>query len=106
MTPRPLTLAVDRSMRVPRDHVVRTAWVPIDHIRFACRDPMAPGDVEIAHNRLLQNRDEAGRPFGAWPCPVGAWDGPIFVLHDGRHERLARQMMGDDELLVAWLEPR
>ena len=33
----------------------------------------------------------------AWPCPVGEWDGEMFVIHDGRHAYVAALAHGTEE---------
>lgn len=95
----PITLAEDRSLRVPAGQLVRTGYVPIDAIRLACRDRMAVGDVATAYQRRLQLG--ADQP---WPCPRGEWDGDRFVVFDGRHDVLAAMMLGVEYVLVAWPE--
>ena len=96
----PVTQAIDRSMRVERGHIVKTAWVSADRVRLACRERMAVGDVERAYQRALGLGDCA-----SWPPPVGYWDcnGDRFVLTDGRHEFIARLMLGQRTILVAWV---
>lgn len=90
----------DRSMIVPRGSVVKSAWVSLDRIRFACTKPMAMGDVERAFKRVLHR----GIEHGSWPPPTGFWEGELFVLCDGRHEHIASMMHGQQEMLVAWVE--
>jgi hypothetical protein len=95
----PVTLAEDRSLVVLPGQIVRTGYVPIHQIKLACRDRMAVGDVERAHNRQLQLGSAQ-----AWPCPTGQWDGEWFEIRDGRHAYVAALMHGMTHLLVAWVE--
>lgn len=94
----PVRLAEDRTLSVPPGALVKTAYVPLENIRMACRDRMALGDVERAHNRQLQLGDHQ-----AWPPPVGRWEAGTFVLTDGRHAFIAALMLGMPKLLVAWV---
>lgn len=89
----------DRTMVVPRGHVVKTAYVPVHRIRMACRERMDASAVERAYRRQLSLGDAQ-----AWPCPVGWWEGDTFCLQDGRHAYVAALMLGFDHLLVAWLQ--
>ena len=97
----PLTIAVDRSMTVPRGHIVRTAHVPVHQIKLGNDSRIGVGDVERAYQKRLQCGD--GQP---WPCPNGEWDGEWFVIHDGRHEYIATLMLGFRTILVAWTEAK
>ncbi len=90
----------DRSLVVPRSHVVKTAWVATSRVHLAHPAPMAVGDVDRAFQRVLHR----GPENGGWPPPVGYWDGETFILTDGRHEYLATLMHGQRELFVAWVE--
>lgn len=92
-------LAEDRSMAVPQGASVRTGYVPIHSVVFACRDRMSVGDVDLAYRKRLQLGERQ-----PWPCPRGHWDGDRFVLVDGRHEYVAALMLGFEALLVAWVE--
>lgn len=101
----PVTVALDRTMRVPPGHLVKTAYVPMERIRLACTDRMNPAAVERAFQRRLCNR-----PGQQWPPPRGYWedgtDGArTFVIEDGRHEYISALMVGDRSILVAWIEP-
>lgn len=93
-----LKIAEDRGMVVPAGRTVQTAYVPVDRVRLACRDRMATGDVERAMQRRM-----AAAPGQPWPCPIGHWDGPQFVIVDGRHEYVAALMLGCTHVLVAWI---
>lgn len=98
--PSPVTIADDRSMRVPAGRTVSTDYVSVEDVVLGCRDRMAVGDVEAACRRMLQLGTDA-----AWPPPVGQWrEDRRFVLTDGRHEYVAALMLGRTHLLVAWLE--
>ncbi len=88
----------DRCINVPPGQVVQTGYVDVFRVRLACRERMAVGDVDRAFQKLL--RAGHHQPF---PCPVGAWDGDTFILHDGRHEWIASLMLGKTHILVAWL---
>jgi hypothetical protein len=88
----------ERSMLVQRHQKVETAWIDIDLCRLGCRVPMSPEAVEKKYRRLLQQGD--GAP---WPPVVGHWDGPRFVVCDGRHEYVASLCLGRERLFVAWL---
>lgn len=88
----------DRSMLVLPHQRVETAWVDIDCCRLGCRVAMSPEAVEKKYRRLFQQGD--GAP---WPPIVGHWEGPRFVVCDGRHEYLAALMLGRNLLFVAWL---
>ena len=90
----------DRSMRLGHAHRVSTAWIPIHRVRLDCTDRMAVGDVQNAYNKVLHNGPECA----TWPCPVGWWDGEVFVISDGRHEFSARLMLGQRRIFVAWVE--
>ncbi|MFC6490712.1 hypothetical protein [Nitratireductor sp. GCM10026969] len=95
----PLTLATDRALSIPAGSIVKTAYIPVESIKLACRDRMAVGDVEAAYRKRLQIGDSQ-----PWPCPNGHWEGERFVIHDGRHEFVATLMLGHSHLLVAWVE--
>lgn len=97
----PIRFAQDRTLIVPAGALVKTGYVPLDGLRFACRDRMAIGDVETAYRRRLQLG--SAQP---WPPPVGEWQDGNFVLFDGRHESVAALMLGFEHLLVAWVERR
>lgn len=97
----PCTFAVDRSMTVPPGRLVRTGYVEIDAVRLGNREPMSVGDVERAHNKVIQMG-----PNEQWPCPVGRWEGDRFTIADGRHQFVASLMAGRTHILVAWLEDR
>lgn len=92
----------DRSLRVPPGHLVVSGYVDVHRVRFACRDRMAVGDVDAAYRRVVAN----GGDF-LHPTPVGRWveDG-FFEITDGRHEFVARLMLGYHSILVTWLEAR
>lgn len=96
----PVFIAEDRSIAVPPGHIIKTGYVHIDAVRLACRARMAVGDVAKAFQEQLQLGDRQ-----KWPCPRGHWDGDRFVLIDGRHEFVAKQMLGLEHILVAWAEP-
>lgn len=93
-------VAEDRSMCVPPNQVVRTAWVDIDLCRLSFRLPMSPEAVEKKYRRLF-NLGECA----PWPPIVGHWEDGRFVVCDGRHDYLAALMIGRDKLFVCWLEP-
>lgn len=95
----PVTFAEDRSMAVPAGHIVRTGYVAVEHVTMACRDRMAPGDVKVAYELLLQMG--GNQP---WPSPRGHWEGERFVVVDGRHQYVASLMLGLTHMLVAWVE--
>lgn len=95
----PLRIAEDRGLVVPVGSVVKTAHVDVFACRLANRSRMAVGDFERAYHRRLQTGD--GSPF---PGPNGYWDGPTFVIQDGRHEWLATVALGHKTILVAWVE--
>jgi hypothetical protein len=96
----PVRLAEDRSMVVPRGHVVKTAYVDMGQIRMACRERMTCADVERAYQRHVQLGDAQ-----MWPCPVGQWRDGAFYITDGRHSYVACLLLGLTHLLVAWLAP-
>lgn len=91
----------DRSLRVPAGHVVVTGYIETHRVRLRCRERMAIGDVEAAYRRVLANGGDA-----IHPTPNGRWceDGE-FELADGRHEYIARLMLGFEHILVTWIEP-
>lgn len=107
-------VAVDRSLVLNRHQRIVTGWIRMHQVRLASAVPMALGDVERAHAKALQNRE------ATWPPPVGYWEmAPLpavngfavrtslpttFVLTDGRHEFIARLMLGQRDLFVAWVE--
>ena len=97
------TLALDRTLVVNQQQCVMTGWIPIDAVVLACKDKMGVGDVEKAYKRVLSN----GIDCGSWPPPVGYWDdtkpGNRFYLTDGRHEYIARVMLGATHIFVAWV---
>lgn len=86
-------------MLVPAGHIVRTCYVSVWKCRLACRDRMAVGDVAAAYQRRIQLGGAS-----EWPCPRGEWDGESFVIVDGRHSFVAALMLGNETILVAWLE--
>lgn len=92
----------DRTFRVRRDQIVKTAWIDPHKCRLGSRAPMVVEAVAEKCRELLQ------QPEGAaiWPPVNGHWDGDVFVVDDGRHELLAHLIRGDQEMLVCWLEPR
>jgi hypothetical protein len=90
---------LDRSMAVPPGAVVRTGYVSVWAVRHACRERMALGDVQGAFQRRL-----GLGAYQAWPCPRGHWEGERFVIVDGRHEHVAAVLLGQEHLLVAWVE--
>lgn len=94
----PVTLAADRSIAVPPGHIVKTGYVPIEHVSLACRDRMSIGDVKDAFERQLQLGDRQ-----QWPPPRGHWDEERFVIVDGRHQFVASLMMGLSHIFVAWV---
>ena len=95
----PVLTAEDRSISVPPGAVIQTGYVAIHRVRLGCRARMAVGDVDRAYQRRLQLGDHQ-----PWPCPNGEWDGETFVIHDGRHDYVAALMLGQEYILVAWLE--
>lgn len=95
----PVSFALDRSMKVPPGHIVKTGYVDVFKIKLACRDRMAVGDVGAAYQKLLQLGDHE-----QFPCPTGKWKGKIFELHDGRHQWVASIMLGKTHMLVSWVE--
>lgn len=102
----PVMVAAERTLCVPPGHLVHTAYVPAHRVRLACTDRMAVGDVDAAYRRQLQLGAAQ-----AWPPPVGYWEedangGRIFVITDGRHEHVAKLMLGFREVFVAWVGPR
>jgi hypothetical protein len=96
----PARFAEDRSLAVQPAEVVRTAWIDVFAVRHANRARLDFAAIERAGRRLLQLG--GAQP---WPLPNGAWDGPVFVLSDGRHQHLAAIALGHERLLVAWIEP-
>lgn len=65
---------------------------------------MGIGDIERAFRKRVNHH-----PDEAFPPPVGYWeDDPdgarTFVIQDGRHAFVAALMIGDREVLVAWVE--
>lgn len=104
MTARPISLAEDRSVRVPPGYRVVGGYVPVFQVVHACRAMMAAGDVEAALRRALQLGDdqEHPAPFGEWvetDCGCRR-----FMILDGRHQHLSAIMRGKEELYVEWLE--
>lgn len=99
MPTRPVRTIPDRSLSVPLGSTVRSGYVDVFHVRLACRERMAIGDMDRAYQKRLQ----AG-PEQPWPCPHGHWDGDTFVIVDGRHEWLACVALGYDTMLVAWID--
>jgi uncharacterized cupin superfamily protein len=96
----PQTVSIDRSLVVSREYVVKTRFVSVSQIDLMCTDRMSVGDVAQAYQKALQMGE-----CGSWPPPVGYWsktDGR-FKLTDGRHEFVARLMLGHRELFVAWV---
>lgn len=89
---------IDRSLSIDRHQTVKTGWIPIHTVKLACTVPMSMGDVDRAYQRVLNNGP------GSWPPPVGHFDGGAFVLSDGRHEFVARLMLGQQEMFVAWVD--
>src|SRR5690242_6326972 len=92
-------VAEDRSMCVQQYQVVETAWVDIDLCKLGSRSMMSPEAVERKFRRLLNIGDAA-----PWPPVVGHWQGPRFVVDDGRHDFLAALMLGREKLFVCWLQ--
>lgn len=92
-------LAADRSIAVPPGAIVKTGYVPIEDVVLACRDRMGIGDLSAAYQKRLQMGDHQ-----AWPPPRGYWRGERFVVEDGRHEFVAALMLGQQFILVAWLD--
>ncbi len=90
-------MLADRAFRVPEGHTVATGYVNVWKIRLACRDRMGVEDVGKAFQKRLNLRS-------VFPPPNGYWDGDEFVINDGRHEYIAALMLGDEYLLVAWVE--
>lgn len=86
-------------MVVPPGRHVCTGYVEMHRIRLANRSRMAVGDVDAAYRRQLSLGSSQ-----AWPCPVGEWDGDWFVVLDGRHQKVAAEMLGMTHLLVAWMD--
>ena len=89
----------DRALVVPPGHTVKSAYVDIHYLRFACRARMAVGDVEAAYRRALR----VG-PAQVHPTPNGTWDGGWFMVADGRHTVVALLMLGYTHVLVTWIE--
>jgi hypothetical protein len=89
----------DRTLNVPPGKVIRSGWVDIFKVRADCRERMSVGDVDRAYQKHLQLGDQS-----SWPPPNGYWDGNVFVIKDGRHEWIARMMLGKNQLFVCWLE--
>jgi hypothetical protein len=89
----------DRTFRVPAGAIVKTGYAPIHKIKMACRARMAVGDVDRAYQKRLQLGSD--QPF---PPPNGYWEGDTFVVRDGRHQYIARLMLGLSHLFVAWIE--
>lgn len=88
----------DRSLSIAPGQIVKTGYAESHRVRLGCRARMAVGDVEAAYRRQLALGDHQ-----AWPCPVGEWDGEMFVIHDGRHAYVAALMLGLTHILVAWI---
>ena len=96
---RHVAIPEDRTIAVEPGYRVLTGYVPIHHVRLACRDRMAVGDVEAAYRRQLCLGARQ-----AFPPPFGYWGGEWFVILDGRHAYVSAVMHGFDHLLVAWLD--
>ena len=94
----PVATPIDRTLAIGPGQTVKTGYVETHRIKLACRDRMAVGDVEAAYRRQLSLGDQQ-----AWPCPVGEWEGNLFVIHDGRHQYVAALMLGLTHILVAWV---
>ena len=88
----------DRTLRVPAGATVATGYVAIENIILACRERMAVGDVNQAYQKALQLGSDQ-----SFPPPNGRWEGDRFIVHDGRHEVVARLMLGCTHVFVAWL---
>jgi hypothetical protein len=78
-----------------------TGYVELCRVVMACRDRMAVGDLDRAYQKVIQLGDCA-----IFPPPNGTWLGETFILADGRHEYVARLMLGHKAMLVAWREKR
>lgn len=92
-------MKADRALEVPPGWIVRTGYVPIARVTMDCRERMAVGDLDRAYQKALQLGDRA-----SFPPPWGEWGATVFHLKDGRHEYIARLMLGHSHLFVAWLE--
>lgn len=101
----PVMLAEDRSMAIPPNHVVRTAYIDVWQVKMACRERMSFGDIKNAYEKRLQLGSD-----NPWPCPRGEWEGEEgnsrFIIIDGRHEYLATLALGHQYILVAWVVPQ
>jgi hypothetical protein len=89
----------DRSMKIEPGSVVNTAWVPIDDCVLGCRERMDVAAVERAFRKYLQVGD-----CQFWPPIIGHWNGPRFVVCDGRHELLALLALGREHVFVGWID--
>lgn len=99
MQAQPVSIAGDRTIRVPSGAIVRTNYVDVFKVKLACRERMAVGDVGAAYQKVLQLGDHE-----QFPCPVGYWEEDTFVLQDGRHHWIASIMLGKTHILVSWIE--
>lgn len=105
MSAPPITVALDRTLRVRPGQLVKTGRVPCHRVRLANARMMGVGDVAEAFRRRVNHH-----PDDRFPPPVGYWetdeaDGArTFVILDGRHEYVAALLVGAREILVAWLE--
>jgi hypothetical protein len=95
----PVTIALDRTLRVPAGCTVVSGAVSVWKVRHACRVRMAVGDVGASYQKILQLGSDH-----YWPGPWGEWDGDEFILYDGRHQHVAEIMLGREYMLVCWIQ--
>lgn len=94
-----VSLQFDKTISVPPGATVRSGYVPMHRVRCLCREPMAIGDVERKYELAKQNA-----PASLFPAPMGRWNGDTFELLDGRHTKIAYEMLGYSHLLVMWVD--
>lgn len=95
-----VTVAMDRSLYVKRNQLVKTAQIDIDCCKLGSRVGMSPEAVEKKYRKLLCQGDDAA----CQPPIIGHWEGDRFIVQDGRHQYLATLMLGRDQIFVAQLE--
>ncbi|KQS33960.1 hypothetical protein ASG33_07985 [Dyadobacter sp. Leaf189] len=94
------SFALDKVLSIAPGKLAKTAYVSVDDVVLACKDPMSIGDVQLKYEIVKQNA-----PKQLFPCPTGHYreDGR-FVIVDGRHTYLALLMNGFTHILVSWEE--
>jgi hypothetical protein len=86
-------------MHIPKGHILKSAYIPIEDIVFTCDVPMGVEGVRDKINQWLSHKEGQ-----SYPLPVGEWKDGKLHLWDGRHRYIAALMLARKSMLIAWVE--